>query len=183
MIWMRFSPFHMIRKFTRREDGVALVEFALFLPLFVLAFFVIVEFARSFFSYQGAVVGVRDAARYMARVTDADICVGASDNQGLIALDPSGNVLNVATGIITRNMDTEIVGSLPTGVSLTNVTTLVVCDVPAAGTYRQTEVPIVRVAATIEILLPLGGILELNGLPLLPSITSTIIDESRVYGV
>ena len=52
-----------IDRFRREESGVALVEFALFLPLFALSFFVIVEFSRIFFSYQGAIVGVRDAAR------------------------------------------------------------------------------------------------------------------------
>ncbi|CAN0605625.1 unnamed protein product, partial [Ectocarpus sp. 12 AP-2014] len=64
-----------LTKFRREESGVALVEFAIFLPLFLLAFFVVVEFSRIFFSYQGAISGVRDATRYLARVADADVCV------------------------------------------------------------------------------------------------------------
>ncbi len=177
---------HMIiaamKKFRRQEDGVALVEFAFFLPLFVLSFFVIVEFSRTFFSYQGAVVGVRDATRYAARTFDTNICVGAAGGSGTTVSIGTSGAPDTTYGIIERNMMNEV-SALPANVEIVSVSTSYRCEVPAAGTYRQAEVPIARVFATIRITLPLGRILELNGQPLIPSITTTIDDESRVYGV
>ena len=63
MTVMREMALNLLLRFFKRSEGAALVEFAILLPVFVLAFFTIVEFSRTFFSYQGAVVGVRDAAR------------------------------------------------------------------------------------------------------------------------
>jgi hypothetical protein len=179
-----------LSRFLRREDGVALVEFAMFLPLFLLSFFVIVEFARVFYSYQGAVVGVRDAARYYARVAPAGICVNAGGVGGMltgpdynnVGAHPSGRT-DAAYQIVWRNMDNET-GFLPTSVFLIDVTVLYQCV--TGGGYRQEEVPIAIVAADIEIVLPLIGILELNTFQgIIPNgkITHTIIDESRIFGV
>ena len=175
-----------VSRFYKDEGGVALVEFAIFLPIFVLSFFVIVEFSRVFFSYQGALTGVRDAARYMARVYPAEICAGAADATGDVTSsvdNPVDTNNDIAFQIIKRSMHDEN-SQFPTKVKIVNVSTSYRCVTPAiAGTYRQVEVPIARVFATVEIELPLGGILELNGLPLLPKITGRIADESRIYGV
>lgn len=169
-----------IDRFRREESGVALVEFALFLPLFALSFFVIVEFSRIFFSYQGAIVGVRDAARYLARFAEADVCVTspATPNNGTVFVPGASSI---AETIVRRNMNNES-DVLPNNVQVTSVAALVRCVVQP-GDYRQLNIPIVTVTAQINITLPLGGVLELNGQPLLPPITPTIIDESRVFGV
>ena len=58
-------------RFAEREDGAALVEFALLLPIFLLLFAMAVEGSRTFWSYQTAIAGVRDAARYVARAAPA----------------------------------------------------------------------------------------------------------------
>ncbi|NNE88249.1 MAG: pilus assembly protein [Silicimonas sp.] len=171
---------NILKRFRRDESGVALVEFSVFLPLFLLSFFVVVEFSRIFFSYQGAIVGVRDAARYLARVAEADICVTepATPNNGTVTFAGS---TTIAEGIVERTMYNES-DVLPNNVSLTSVAVLVRCIVEP-GEYRQANIPIVTVTANISITLPLGAILEFNGQPLLPPITPTIIDESRVFGV
>ena len=177
-------------RFRREEEGVALVEFALFLPIFVLAFFVIVEFSRIFFSYQGAVVGVRDAARYLGRVAPAGICDGAVADEntgnnpggGLVISDTNGNPVAVARQIIERNMDNESRVNLPNNVFLTQVSTTYECVITTPGEYRQDNVPLVRVAATFRIILPLGSILELNGLPLIPEVSHEVTDTSRIFG-
>lgn len=175
-----------VSRFYKDEGGVALVEFAIFLPIFVLSFFVIVEFSRVFFSYQGAMTGVRDAARYMARVYPAEICVDATDGSGVVTssvVEPQDDNTDIAFQIIKRSMHNEN-SQFPSKVKILNVSTSYRCVRPAIeGTYRQVEVPIARVFVTVEIELPLGGILELNGLPLLPTITGRIADESRIYGV
>lgn len=182
---------HIIQRFSKREDGVALVEFALFLPLFLLSFFVIVEFARVFFAYQGAIVGVRDAARYMARVVPADICVDAG-GVGDVLEGAAYNNVDAVNGrhdaiyqIVWRNMDTEDTSLLPVNVFLLDVDAVYRC-VLDEGAYRQEEVPVVIVAADIEIRLPLIGILEFNNVEWinnLSNITHTVIDESRIFGV
>lgn len=172
-----------LTRFYKDEGGVALVEFAIFLPIFVLSFFVIVEFSRVFFSYQGAMTGVRDAARYMSRVYPAEICEGADDaDSEVTSIGNATNNTDIAYQIIKRNMHDEN-SQFPAKVRIVSVSTSYRCVKPAEGTYRQLEVPIARVFATVEIELPLGGILELNGLPLLPKITGEIADESRIYGV
>ena len=195
----RFFTRVNLGRFFRKEDGVALVEFAIFLPLFLLSFFVIVEFARVFFSYQGAVTGVRDAARYMARVAPAGICEGAGGAGGIFSSSTttqSAYVNPTIAGtsrtdapyqIVWRNIDNEV-GLLPTNIFLDDVRAVYRCVVPTvAGTYRQEEVPVVIVAADIRIVLPLIGLIELNGLTdIFPDgtfISHTVIDESRIYGV
>ncbi|AZQ67195.1 pilus assembly protein [Silicimonas algicola] len=169
-------------KFRRSEDGVALVEFALLLPVFLLAFFVIVEFTRLFFSYQGAIVGVRDAARYMARTTNGDICADA----GSVGVP---EVITYNDGdryyaIVQRSMDTEIDGFLPELVVLDWVSRSVTCVSHAdADRYRQARVPMAEVTARFTITFPLVGILELNGQRVLEPLWRDITDLSRVYGV
>ena len=170
-----------VRHLWRREDGVALVEFALFLPVFLLAFFVIVEFGRTFFSYQGAVSGVRDATRYAARTLDSDICVGEVDGGGGVINIARRNSPDVFYSIVERNLINEV-GVLPTNVRVRRVVSSYRCVV-SADTYRQAEVPIVRVQARLEIILPLGEILELNGRPVLNRILTDIDEETRVFGL
>ena len=195
----RFLTKLNLDRFFRREDGVALVEFAIFLPLFLLSFFVIVEFARVFFSYQGAVTGVRDAARYMARVAPAGICEDAGGVGGILTSSTTTKpeYVNVSIPgiprndapyqIVWRNIDNEA-GLLPTNIFLDDVRSIYRCVKPLGeGTYRQDEVPIVIVSADIRIVLPLIGLIELNGLTdIFPDgtfISHTVIDESRIFGV
>lgn len=172
-----------IKRFRKRDDGTALVEFAVFLPLFLLSFAIIVEFSRLFFSYQGAVEGVRDAARYLARVTDGDICVGQSAGSGinLTVINPNTDNNDILL-VIKRNMDNEV-GELPVKVELQQVVLSYECVVPAAGTYRQKEVPIARVAADFKINFPLEGVFRFNSINNLLSVQHTIVDQSRIYGV
>ena len=170
-----------IRRFARRDDGVALVEFALFLPVFLLGFFVIVEFGRTFFAYQSAVTGVRDATRYFARTIDTDICAGEINGAGQTISVGTASSKDQAYLIVERNMINEV-DVLPTNVRIVRTATSYRCVVDA-GAYRQVEVPIVQVFARITIVLPLGEILELNGRRLLRNIRTDVSDEFRVYGI
>lgn len=192
----RFRMRKILGRFFQIEDGVALVEFAIFVPCFLLCFFVIVEFARVFFSYQGAVAGVRDAARYMARVVPAGICENAGGVGDILTSekDSKPEYLNASIQdvprddapfqIVWRNIDNEA-GILPTNIYLDDVRSFYRCVTD--GGYRQDEVPIVIVSADIRIVLPLIGLIELNGLTdIFPDgtfISHTVIDESRIYGV
>ncbi len=168
-------------RFQRREDGVALVEFALFLPVFLLAFFVVVEFGRTFFSYQGALSGVRDATRFAARTMDHTVCEGRGDDFGEVIAEGSAATPDATYQIVERNLLNEV-DLLPTNVRIDRTFTSYRCVVQP-GDFRNDEIAIATVMARIVIVLPLGGVLEFNGRPLLENITTEIFDESRMYGV
>lgn len=53
-------------KAEKRSRGVALVEFALILPLLLLLSFVTVEFGRALYQFNIVAKSVRDAARYLS---------------------------------------------------------------------------------------------------------------------
>ena len=61
---------HMLARFRRDEGGAVIVEFALTLPLMLVLFAFIVESGRTFWAYQSAVAGVRDATRYVGRADE-----------------------------------------------------------------------------------------------------------------
>jgi Flp pilus assembly pilin Flp len=171
-----------IDRFRRNEEGVALVEFAIFLPLFLLAFFVVVEFSRLFFSYQGAVVGVRDATRYMARTVRPDICIdsGGADTVYGAQTDTSGYYYQ----IVFRNMSNELNTFLPENVTLNQIRPRVFCvDEVNPGDYRSPTVPMAEIRADFTITFPFVGILRLNNLPVVATINRTVRDQSRVFGV
>src|SRR5688500_11611226 len=53
----------------RRQHGVALVEFALILPLLLLLTFITTEFGRAMYQYNTLAKSVRDSARYLSMQT------------------------------------------------------------------------------------------------------------------
>ena len=60
--------------------GAAMVEMAMLLPFLMLIGCGVFEFGAFFYQYQKVQAGVRDAARYLARVTDTDslLCNGGT---------------------------------------------------------------------------------------------------------
>lgn len=172
-----------LRQFWKREDGVALVEFGILLPLMLLAFFTIVEFSRLFFSYQGAIEGVRDAVRYAARTSDPTVCTSATGNSTV-----STSVMTTASGynsyiIIENAMDTETPGDLPNNVTLDRVVERVLCREFSVAGGPTLIVPMAEIEADFTVIFPLVGILEFNGQPLMAPINHTLSDETRIYGL
>ena len=131
-----------LHRFRRSEDGAALVEFALVLPMMLLVFAVIVEGSRMLISYQSAISSVRDATRYLARIVPTDICItGAS----ISAYDTQvGAIANQNLGGV----------SLPGSVSIQTVTSSLSC---VSGGYRVDPAPVATVSATIAIAMPFRG--------------------------
>lgn len=156
-----------IDRFVRNEDGAALVEFALVLPMMIFVFAVIVEGSRIMFAYQSVIGGVRDAARYLARVAPGDICATGGTVSGyagrlytIVAQGTSGGTI------------------LPASVTVNSVTPSLVC---VTGTYRVNPTPVATVSAEIAIDFPFGGLLSLVGHS--PAgITTTVSDTAKVFG-
>jgi len=54
------------KKVKNRQGGIALVEFALVLPLLLLMTFIVTEYSRALYQYNTLAKSVRDAARYLS---------------------------------------------------------------------------------------------------------------------
>lgn len=153
--------------FLRDERGVALVEFALTLPMMLIVFAMIVEGSRMMWSYQTVIAGVRDATRYLARITPANICstggsVSASASTLLTIVRQGGSGSSV----------------IPTDVSVPSVTPSYSCT---TGTYRNSPVAVAQVVADVQINLPFAGIFSLFG-SVPATLNTTVTEQSRIFG-
>lgn len=55
-----------LRRLMRNEDGAAVVEFALVMPILALIIFGIIDFGRAFYTVNNIISAVREGARYGA---------------------------------------------------------------------------------------------------------------------
>lgn len=154
-------------QFARDESGVALVEFALVLPMMLVVFAVIIEGSRMMMSYESAISGVRDATRYLARIVDAGIC-------------STGGSVSGYAGSLKTLVEHGATGSTIFAPSVTvgTVTPSYRC---VTGTYRNGPVPVAQVTAQITVIFPFGGIFALVG-GSQPTLTTTVTDQARIYG-
>ena len=165
------KPFGAVKRaalrFLRAEDGVALVEFALVLPMMMLIFAVIIEGSRMMLSYESAINGVRDATRYLARTAPRNVCTSGASVAGY-----STYLQTLVRQGVTGN------SVFPSNVTIGAVTPSYRC---VAGTYRGGAVPVAQVTAVITVTFPFSGIFTLVG-GALPTLTTTVTDQARVYG-
>lgn len=59
----------MSMSITRRQNGAALIEFALILPLLLIVTFITTEFGRAMYEYNLITKSTRDAVRYLSTQT------------------------------------------------------------------------------------------------------------------
>jgi len=165
-IWARAR--RALRRFSRRQEGAVLVEFALTLPLMLLFFAIIMESGRTFWAYQMVNSGVRDASRYIARAAPRNLCtvVGGS----------LASYNGVATTIVSNNNAGN--GVLPASVTVDSVTATLGCE---AGTYRGGTAPIARVQANITVQYPMGFVFDWFG-DEVGYAQAIVADESRIFG-
>jgi Flp pilus assembly protein TadG len=169
-----------LRRFLRREDGTALVEFGISLPTILIILFAIIETSRMLFAYQAAVGGVRDAARYFGRAIPADVCDNAKWTTWVTANSPN----TLAATIVGQKIGGGSV--FPGAAALTGdpaVTVTRTCPTTANPAYAALsgKVPVIEVAANVRIDFPFGSIFSLFG-EALGGFTTTIADTSRVLG-
>ena len=171
-------------RFRQDQDGSALVEFAISLPLILVVSFGTIESMRLFWSYQAAVAGVRDAARYVARVAPDDICTTPVDLAVHLAglTDPVDVTAIIDSARILDPTDPADDGALYTaGVTFANVSATVTCVVTPG--LRQAQTPVVRVTADMSIPMPFTEVLSLVGGSGFGTLTARIVEDARVYGL
>lgn len=157
-----------IARFHKDESGVALVEFAILLPMLLLIFAVVIEGGRMMWSYQAVAAGVRDASRYLARVAPETICADGGSVAGF-----NGQLLGIVRNASSGN------ALFPQSITVNSVTPSLRC---VAGAYRISPAPVVSVSANLTITFPFSGLFVFAG-GTRPTITTTIQDQNRVYGL
>ncbi|MBU3261953.1 pilus assembly protein [Roseovarius sp. PS-C2] len=164
---MKHSRPHPAKRFAADDTGAILVEFAIVMPLMLLFLAVTVEASRLMWSYQSVIAGVRDAGRYLARVTPADICISGGSVAGLTA---------TLQDIVSQDIGGNDL--FPSGVTVNSVTPSYSC---VSGTYRVSPAPVGKVSANITIQFPMGNVISLfgNGMS---SLTTDVADSSRIFG-
>jgi Flp pilus assembly protein TadG len=153
----------------RDEAGTALVEFAIVLPLLLLMLAVTIEGGRLMWAYQSTISGVRDAARYLARASDNDACSGGA---ALDAFEPQ---------LLTMVRESSDGNTLfPQSIVVTAVDASVNC---MTGDFRGSPIGVAEVEATLQITFPFSGLFTWGAGDELPTLTTTVTDQARVYGI
>lgn len=161
-----------LRCFVADRSGTALVEFAIALPLLLLVIGTIIEGSRIATIHQATAAGVRDATRLIARVAPGNFCTDSSVTVPDFSTEASDIVIERSGNPGDR--------VIPSGVNVVSVDTVLGC---ADVDYSADSVPMVIVAATIEISFPFGGAFAFFGGERLAPLTTVISDQSRVFGI
>jgi Flp pilus assembly protein TadG len=157
----------LLKELRGDDRGGAIAEFMLGLVPLVIAFALIFEFGRAFWSHQAVIKGVRDATRYLTRVEDPTDATAQEIAQRLLL---TGQQEEGGTARWSS-------GSEPVmEVSITEVDN-------TAGAFRgPATIRIVNLAANVELQLPLGGVFALFGGEPLGVVTYSVGDTARHYG-
>jgi Flp pilus assembly protein TadG len=98
----------------KRQKGIALVEFALILPMFVMLLFLTTEFGRAYYQYDTITKSVRQAARYLSvRAQGRDI---ANAKNIIVYGNPAGTGAPLVPGLTLSNVPDPVwstAGSYP----------------------------------------------------------------------
>lgn len=84
-----------------KQTGVALVEFALILPLLLLLTFITTEYGRALYQYNTLTKSVRDAARYLSTQNPGDTTKYAIAKNLVVYGNPSGSGSPIVIGLTT----------------------------------------------------------------------------------
>ena len=85
-----------------RQRGVAIVEFALILPLMLLMTFIVTEYSRALYQYNTLTKSVRDAARFLSMQSPGSEMAKAKNL--VVYGNPAGTGTPLALGLATSNV-------------------------------------------------------------------------------
>jgi Flp pilus assembly protein TadG len=106
----------------RDDDGSALVEATIVMPLLISLFLSVFEFSWFFYNQQLVVSGLRDAARYMTRIEltngNRDPCA-QKDQYGVLYTDDAANIATTAQS--SAGGSARVTGWSPTDVTISCV--------------------------------------------------------------
>lgn len=156
-----------LHRFARDDSGAALVEFALVLPVMLLFFALCIESGRTFWAYQAAIAGVRDATRYVGRTAPVDVCANGGNIDGY---------QDRVTKIVRETSDGRAI--FPSSVTIDRVVPTLTCY---GGNYHLALTPVATVTADMTITYPFAGIFGYFGVEL-PAARTSVADTGRVFG-
>lgn len=106
----------------KRQQGVALVEFALLLPFMLTMTFMITEIGRAYYQYNTIAKSVREAARYLS-VRAQNVDVDKARNIVVYGTpDPTSSSKPLALGLSLSNVPVPTWGTTGTYPALSTVT-------------------------------------------------------------
>ena len=105
---------------TTRERGVALVEFALILPLLLILSFITVEFGRALYQFNTVAKSVRDAARYLTVQPPGTHLTEAANL--VVYGNTAGSGSPIASGLSTTYVQTPVWQTVGTDPVMNTVT-------------------------------------------------------------
>jgi Flp pilus assembly protein TadG len=104
----------------KRQQGVALVEFALLLPFMTAMIFMVTEIGRAYYQYNTIAKSVREAARYLS-VRAPNVDVDKARNI-VVYGNPNGTGKPLALGLSLSNVPVPTWGTTGTYPALSTVT-------------------------------------------------------------
>jgi hypothetical protein len=104
------------------QRGVAIVEFALILPLLLLLTFTVTEFGRAMYQYNTITKSVRDAARYLSMQTPGSAAAITAARNLIVYGNTAGTGTPLALGLDPSNVPDPTWQTAGTGPVIQTVT-------------------------------------------------------------
>ncbi|HYD77927.1 TadE family protein [Ramlibacter sp.] len=109
-------------RYARRQSGVAIVEFALILPMLLVLTFITTEFGRALHQYNTIVKSVRDAARYLSIQTPGDTTAMLRARNLVVYGDPGGSGTPIVPGLALSHVPDPVWSTSGTAPAISAVT-------------------------------------------------------------
>lgn len=150
---------NLTRSYRRDQAGVALVEFSLLLPVLFFSIFGMIEYSRVIYQQHIADKGVKNAARYLARIVDDTDCA-------LNGAEFTAARTNAVTLAQFGRFDSNGTPLLSNWTNAADVTITIDCELNTGGEWRgEDDLPLITVSTAFNYDdLGLLGVLGQNGI-------------------